>query len=491
MKSHILSIDQGTTGTTVVVLDEDLNIVGKGYKEVKTTYPNPGWVEQNPEDLWDSVKDAVNDCIEKTKILRSSIKAIGITNQRETTVLWEKKTMKSVCPAIVWQCRRTQDICEKLKNENYENLYREKTGLVLDPYFSGTKIRWLLDEYNLNEQAENGEIAFGTVDSFLINRLTNNKKHLTDHTNASRTLLFNLYTLAWDEELLKPLNIPKSMLPKIQPSCSHFGKTENLEFLPDGIPINGVLGDQQAALFGQGALNKGDAKCTFGTGAFLMLNTGKDITVSDEGLLTTVAWSFEDEVVYALEGSAFIAGAAVQWLRDGLKIIKSAPEIEELAKTVKDSGGVFFVPAMSGLGAPYWRPEARGLFYGITRGTGRGHLAKAVLDGIALQNHVLLKLMEKEANLTLGILKVDGGAAANNILLQFQADIIEKDIIRPVILETTAFGAGVMAALGAGIIDGVEGLLNKVEVDTIFHPNMDKEKVIYYTNKWNDIVNKA
>jgi glycerol kinase len=490
-KPHILSIDQGTTGTTVVILDSELHPVAKGYTEFPAEYPQDGWMEQEPEDIWNSTLSSIKKALEISQIKPNSIIAIGITNQRETTILWDRQTIEPVAPAIVWQCRRTAAICDDLRNQNLGELYHKKTGLLIDPYFSGTKIKWLLDHYELHPRASSGDLAFGTVDSFLLAKLTDGLVHATDHTNGSRTLLMDINTLKWDDQLLEPLGIPRILLPKLKSSSDLFGYTKNVPTLPDGIPITGIIGDQQAALFGQGALNAGQAKCTYGTGAFMMLNMGDKINLSSDGLITTVAWTQNNKPTYALEGSAFIAGAAVQWLRDGLKLIKTASEIEWLASQVADSGGLFFVPALSGLGAPYWRPEARGLFWGITRSTTASHMAKAVLDGIALQNLSIFKLMEKNANITINSLNVDGGAAANDILMQFQADILEKEIIRPVNLETTAFGAGAMAALGVNYISSNKELRKAIKIDRKFIPKMDKETVIFYTNHWEKIVKKA
>ncbi len=490
VSTHILCIDQGTTGTTVVVLDESFEVKARGYAEVSTDYPKPGWVEQNADNLWDATVKAMGAALSSGGITPATIAAIGVTNQRETTILWDRQTGRPVCEAIVWQCRRTEGICSELKSRGLEDFYRRSTGLVLDPYFSGTKIRWLLDKHHLQTRAKKGELAFGTVDSFLVHRLTGGKVHATDSTNASRTLLMNLRFGQWDDALLEPLGIPREILPEIHPSCHRFGVTRGVPGLPDGIPVTGVLGDQQAALFGQGAITDGAMKCTYGTGSFLVMNVGSRVPLAD-GLLATVAWNLNGKLTYALEGSAFIAGAAVQWLRDQLELIRSAPEIESLAETVPDSGGVFFVPALTGLGAPHWKPDARGLFWGLTRGTKKGHLARAVLEGIALQNLDLVHLMEQAAGLTIPHLNVDGGASMNNLLMQFQADVIERELHRPSNTETTATGAGMMAALGIGLLDNISQIPGLIRLDRRFSPTMDQQRVRYYTDMWRKMVTLA
>jgi len=486
----ILAIDQGTTGSTVVVFDERFSVLARGYAEVRTRYPQPGWVEQDAEDLWDSTLRAISEALLQDGIVASDIAAIGLTNQRETSILWDRSTGRPVCEAIVWQCRRTEGICAELKSQGLDDFYHRSTGLVLDPYFSGTKIRWMLEKHHLTPRAKTGELAFGTVDSYLLFKLTGGAVHATDSSNASRTLLMNLRFGKWDDALLEPLGIPRALLPEIHPSCHSFGVTSGVPGLPDGIPITGVLGDQQAALFGQGAIAEGEMKCTYGTGSFLVMNVGRRVPLSAE-LLTTVAWNLNGELTYAMEGSAFVAGAAVQWLRDQLGLIRSAAEIETLASTVPDSGGVFFVPALTGLGAPYWKPDARGLFWGLTRGTQKGHLARAVLEGIALQNLDLVKLMETAAGVPVPHLCVDGGASRNNLLMQFQADIIERELHRPSNIDTTASGAGMMAALGIGMLKNIEQLPGLIQLDRRFIPAMDPERVRYYTDQWRLMVAKA
>ena len=485
-----MAIDQGTTGSTVLLFNKELNVVARASNEFPQKFPQPGWVSHDPEDIWNSVEQSINDAL--NTVGQVAIKAIGITNQRETTVLWDRKSGEVLHDAIVWQCRRTMPICQDLKDKGFEQLFIDKTGLVLDPYFSGTKIKWLLDNVeDAREKAEAGEVAFGTIDSYLVWRLTGGKVHVTDVSNASRTLLMNLETLEWDDELLSILDIPSSILPEIKSSSEIYGVTDGCESLPDDISVAGIAGDQQAALFGQMCLYPGGVKCTFGTGAFLLMNVGAKPVRSSHGLLSTVAWKIGDEVVYALEGSAFIAGAAVQWLRDGLRVIKSSSEIEELALKVEDSGGLVFVPALAGLGAPHWRPDARGLLTGIDRGATLEHIARAVLEGIALQNCDLLNSMQRDLGKKLLSVRVDGGAAANDLLMQLQADLLGIDVVRPTLLETTALGAGLLAGLAVGLWPGMDTLRNYVAVDKVFKPAMpDKQRDLLLHN-WRVAVEKA
>lgn len=493
MGKFLLAIDQGTTGNTAIILSDQLEVLAKVNREFPQIYPQPGWVEHNPEDIWNGVAEVVKIAISEAGIDPSEIAAIGITNQRETTIVWEKSTGKPLYNAIVWQCRRTTPICEELQREGKEEIIREKTGLVIDPYFSGTKLKWLLDNVDgLRKKAEKGEALFGTVDSFLVFRLTGGEVHVTDVSNASRTLLMNIHTLQWDEELLDLLTVPAEMLPEIRPSSQVYGYTKELDFLPDGIPVAGMAGDQQSALFGQVCFEEGEAKCTYGTGSFTLMNTGTKPVASKHGLLTTVAWQLEGgEVYYALEGSAFIAGAAVQWLRDGLGIIKSAPEIEELAKQVDDTEGVVFVPALTGLGAPYWRPQARGIIRGINRGTTAAHIARATLEGIALQNHDIIRAMEDDLGEKLKELKVDGGASQNDLLMQMQADFLQATIVRPKIIETTGLGAALLAGLAVGIWKSQEEVRSVWKEDKKFTPQMDPIKVQEKLAIWQEAVEKA
>jgi len=492
MPEVILSIDQGTTGTTIVLLDQELNILGKGYQEIKQIYPQPGWVEHDLEDIWRSVLKALDIALRESGVSPSDIKAIGITNQRETVAIWNRETCVPYHNAIVWQCRRTAEICDQLKEAGHEERFAKKTGLVLDPYFSGTKLKWLFENLPLLwEEDTGGRCASGTIDTFLIWKLTGGQSHVTDVSNASRTLLMDLETLSWDEELSSILEVPLSVLPEIKGSTEIFGYTHDIPILPDDIPICGVAGDQQAALFGQACFEPGEAKCTYGTGAFLLMNTGTTPLHSKNRLLTTVAWKLDDNTTYALEGSAFIAGAAVQWLRDELKIIDRAEEIEKLASEVPDSGGVTFVPAFAGLGAPYWRTEARGLINGLTRSTCRSHLARAVLEGIALQNVEILEAMESDSNRELLRLKVDGGAAANNLLMQIQADFLGRMIIRPAMLETTALGAAFLAGLGAGIYKDTSDIAQAWKEDRTFTSSIDDNERAAALRRWRDAVSRA
>jgi glycerol kinase len=462
----ILSIDQGTTGTTALLVDVEGNIIAQGYQEFTQSYPHPGWVEHDPEEIWNATLQAIDALFENNLL---NIVAIGIANQRETTVVWDRETGKPIHPAIVWQCRRTADMCVALEKQGVAEDVKAKTGLVLDPYFSGTKVAWILDHVSgARERAERGELAFGTVDTWLLWKLTDKAVHKTDYTNASRTLLFNIDTLSWDETLLDLFNVPKAVLPEVCPSASNFGtasfyrnfwlETFGKNISLDGIPITGIAGDQHAALFGQLCTNPGMAKNTYGTGCFLMLNTGSEKVETKTGLLTTLACSLDENPVYALEGSVFVAGAAVQWLRDGIEIINSAQETEEIATRISDSGGVFVVPAFTGLGAPYWDPEARGAILGLTRGSTREQIVRATLESIAYQSADIVSAMLTDTEMTLDGLRVDGGAAANNFLMQFQADILGINVERPAQIESTGLGATYLAGITAGVWNDIEEL---------------------------------
>jgi len=481
----VASIDQGTTGTTVLLFDEDEKVVGRGYREIPQSFPAPGQVEHDPEAIWASVLAALREARAQAP---GEIAAIGITNQRETTILWERASGHPVAPAIVWQDRRTAGACEELRKQGHEPRIREATGLLLDPYFSGTKITWLLDHHaGLRERAARGEIAFGTVDSYLLWRLSGGEVHVTDVTNASRTLLFDLHRLDWSDELLDLFRVPRALLPAVRPSQGKLAVTRGVPGLPDGVPVMGVAGDQQAALFGQGCVAPGDAKCTYGTGAFLLMNIGERPVISRNRLLGTVAWTIGGKTSYALEGSVFVAGALVQWLRDGLGIIGAARDVEPLAASVPDSGGVIIVPALSGLGAPHWRPEARGLITGLTRGTTRAHLARAALEAIALQVVELVQAMVEDAGRPMRSLRVDGGAAANDLLMQLQADLLGVEIVRPDMVESTALGAGRLAAQGIGIVPRGSDAAHT----TVFKPRLpqaEREKVLA---RWREAVAKA
>ncbi|SHJ67907.1 glycerol kinase [Desulfatibacillum alkenivorans DSM 16219] len=492
MSDYILAIDQGTTGSTVLLLDKDLNLVSRGYREFRQIYPKPGWVEHDPGDIWNSVTGAIADALKEWGMENPPIKAIGITNQRETSIIWDRKSGRPMHNAIVWQCRRTADICQKLKDAGHEDLFRQKTGLVLDPYFSGTKYKWILDQVTgLRESAMAGKIAAGTVDSYLVYRLTGSQSHVTDVSNASRTLLMDIHKGDWDPELCSILDVPQSILPKIVGSAEVYGYTKGVPGLADGIPVSGMAGDQQAALFGQACFTPGEAKCTYGTGAFMLMNTGDKPAIGSGGLLGTIAWNLDGTMQYASEGSAFIAGAAVQWLRDSLGFIESAPQVEALAASVPDSEGVIVVPAFVGLGAPHWRPEARGIMTGLTRGTTRAHIARATLEGIALQNVDILKLMEKESGRDIKALKVDGGACANNLLMQMQADFLGCTIVRPKLVETTALGAAFLAGLGAGLFSGVDDIRASWQEDRVFEPKMKDAEREEILARWREAVSKA
>lgn len=494
MSKYILSIDQGTTGTTVSLIDAKGQVSTKVNEEFPQIFPQPGWVEHNPEDIWASVRSTMKKALTKAKVPGHKIAAIGITNQRETVVVWNKKTGKPIHNAIVWQCRRTTPFCEQLKKKKLERVIKRKTGLVVDAYFSGSKIKWLLDNVSgARAKAKNGELLAGTIDAYLVWKLTNGRHFKTDVTNASRTMLMNLKTAAWDDELLKIFKVPKDILPEIVPSSGDFGTTVGLSELPDGIPIAGIAGDQQAALFGQTCFKPGDAKCTYGTGSFLLMNTGDQILRSKAGLLTTVAWQLKDQkkLTYALEGGAFICGAAVQWLRDELEFVKASSEIEALAKKVDSSEGVEFVPALTGLGAPHWQPEARGMISGLTRGSNRSHIARATLEGMALQNVDILLAMQKDLGKKMKTLRVDGGAAANNLLMQIQADYLGVQILRPKIIETTSAGAAYLAGLGVGFWRDLEEIRRVWQIEKEFDVEWKAKERKLRLEAWHKAIKRA
>nr|HZZ85444.1 glycerol kinase GlpK [Anaeromyxobacteraceae bacterium] len=483
--THILAIDQGTTGTTVLILDKRLNVRARVNQEFRQLFPKPGWVEHDLEDIWGSVHGTVEKALREAGVRGNELAGIGITNQRETTAVWDRRSHKPLQNAIVWQDRRTADLCARLKAEGREEAIREKTGLVLDPYFSATKLQWLLENVRgAREKAESGQLAFGTIDSFLAWRLTGGAAHVTDVSNASRTLLMDLRTLSWDPALLELFGVPRQMLPEIRGSSEVLGVTRGVRTLPDGIPVAGLAGDQQAALFGQACFEPGAAKCTYGTGAFLLQNTGPEPVFSQRGLLTTVGWKIGDEVSYALEGSAFVAGAAVQWLRDGLGLIKKSAEVEALAKTVKDSGAVIFVPALSGLGAPHWKPDARGVIAGLDRSTTAGHLARATLEGIAYQIHDLAEAMSAEAGRPFPAFRVDGGASQNDLLMQFQADLLGVPVERPRMTETTSLGAAFLAGLAVGLWPDRGEIGRYFKVGKRFEPKMKPEERERHLARW-------
>ena len=491
MTKYVMSLDQGTTSSRCIIFDKTGKIVSSAQKEYTQIYPKPGWVEHNPEEIWSSQFQVAKEALLKANIKASEIAGIGITNQRETTIVWNKNTGKPVYNAIVWQCRRTSHLCDQLKEEGRDALFRDKTGLILDAYFSGTKIKWILDNVEgARIDAEKGNLLFGTVDTYLIWKLTGGKVHVTDYTNASRTLLFNIYDLKWDKELIDVLDIPESILPQVLPSSSVYGYTQE-DLFGCKIPISGIAGDQQAALFGQTCFENGTAKNTYGTGCFLLLNTGEKPTKSNNGLLTTIAWGIDNKVYYALEGSVFIAGAAIQWLRDELKIINSAKETEEMALSVKDSGGVYLVPAFVGLGAPYWDQYARGTIVGITRGTSRAHIVRATLESLAYQVYDVLRAMEEDSGIKLKSLKVDGGACANNFLMQFQSDILNTEVERPEVIETTALGAAYLAGLAVGFWKDQEEIKKFRKVQRCFKPNMGDEERINLKAGWMEAVKRS
>ncbi|KRQ87605.1 Glycerol kinase [Caloramator mitchellensis] len=491
MEKFILALDQGTTSSRAIVFNNDGKIVGVAQKEFTQIYPKPGWVEHDPLEIWESQIGVAREVLDKTGIKPEQIAAIGITNQRETTVVWDKTTGKPVYNAIVWQCRRTAPICDELKAKGLADSIREKTGLVIDAYFSGTKVKWILDNVEgVRERAENGEILFGNIDTWLIWNLSGGKVHVTDYSNASRTMLFNINTLEWDKEILSELNVPESMLPKALPSSYVYGYTAKEVFGVE-IPIAGAAGDQQAALFGQACFKPGMAKNTYGTGCFMLMNTGEKLVHSNNGLLTTIAWGLDGKVEYALEGSIFIAGASVQWLRDELKVIETAAKSEELATSVPDSNGVYVVPAFVGMGAPYWDMYARGAVLGLTRGANRAHLVRATLESIAFQTRDVLEAMQEDSKIKLEELKVDGGAVANNFLMQFQSDILGVNVARPVITETTALGAAYLAGLAVGYWNGKEEIAKKWNVDVVFNPSMDEELKESKYAGWKKAVSRA
>ena len=475
---YIVALDQGTTSSRAILFDEKQNIVGVAQKEFTQIYPKEGWVEHDPMEIWASQSGVLSEVIARAGISQHDIIALGITNQRETTIVWDKNTGKPVYNAIVWQCRRTAKICDELKSiEGFDEYVRNNTGLLVDAYFSGTKIKWILDNVEgAREQAEKGELLFGTVDTWLIWKLTNGKVHATDYTNASRTMLYNIKELKWDEKILKTLNIPKALLPEVKDSSGTFGYANLGGKGGHRVPISGVAGDQQSALFGQTCFEPGESKNTYGTGCFLLMNTGDRFVKSNNGLITTIAIGLDGKVQYALEGSVFVGGASVQWLRDELKLISDSKDTEYFARKVKDNGGVYVVPAFVGLGAPYWDMYARGAIFGLTRGANKNHIIRATLESIAYQTKDVLKAMEEDSGIKLNGLKVDGGAAANNFLMEFQADILGEKVKRPTVLETTALGAAYLAGLAVGFWETKEEIKAKWILDKEFSPNMEEDE---------------
>lgn len=491
MKDHVLALDQGTTSSRSIVFSRDGLAVAAAQQEFPQLFPQPGHVEHDPEAIWSSQLETAKQAIDRLGDDADRLAAIGITNQRETTILWERDSGKPVANAIVWQSRVTAGICEQLRQEGYEDVIRQKTGLVLDAYFSGTKIRYLLDQIDgLRPRAERGEILFGTVDTFLAWRLSGGKLHITDVSNASRTLLFNIHTLEWDDELLQILDVPRAMLPEVRGSSEVYGETQSSLF-GVSIPIAGIAGDQQAATFGQACFEPGQAKNTYGTGCFLLMNTGAQPVVSSNGLLTTVGWKIDDQVTYCLEGAVFVAGAVVQWLRDGLRFFDNASEVEELANQVESTDGVYLVPAFVGLGAPHWDTDARGTLIGITRGTTQAHIARAALESIAYQTKDVLSAMESDCEQSLEMLRVDGGATANSLLMQFQSDLLNVTVQRPVVGETTALGAAYLAGLATGVWESTADISSNWQLEAEFTPASDRTRIDQQYADWKRAVGRS
>ena len=495
-KKYVIALDQGTTSSRAIIFDKNTNIISTAQREFTQLYPEPGWVEHNPMEIWATQRSVLTEVIARSGISLKDVAAIGITNQRETTIVWDKKTGEPVYNAIVWQCRRTADICEKLKEKGLEEYIKENTGLILDAYFSGTKLKWILDNVKgARERAEKGELLFGTVDTWLVWKLTAGKVHVTDYTNASRTMLFNIKELKWDKKILKELDIPENMLPEVRNSSEVYGYTKMGLTMGEesgtDIPIAGMAGDQQAALFGQACFNIGDTKNTYGTGCFMLMNTGERCIKSSNGLLTTIAIGIDNKIEYALEGSVFIAGAAIQWLRDEMKFFSDAADTEYFATKIENNGGVYLVPAFVGLGSPYWDMYARGTIVGLTRGSNRNHIIRAALEAIAYQSKDLIEAMKEDSGLSFSTLKVDGGAVRNNFLMQFQADILNTDVLRPEITETTALGAAYLAGLAVGFWKDKENIVKNWKLNRKFTPNLSEELRNKYFKGWKKAVEKA
>ncbi|MDM5192413.1 glycerol kinase GlpK [Bacillus hominis] len=476
MKKYILSLDQGTTSSRAILFNKKGEIVHSAQKEFTQHFPKPGWVEHNAQEIWGSILAVIATCLSEADVKPEQIAGIGITNQRETAVVWDKETGKPIYNAIVWQSRQTVEICDELKEKGYSEMVREKTGLLIDAYFSGTKVKWILDNVEgAREKAENGELLFGTIDTWLVWKLSGGKAHVTDYSNASRTLMFNIHDLQWDDELLDMLTVPKSMLPEVRQSSEIYGETVDYHFFGQNIPIAGVAGDQQAALFGQACFGEGMAKNTYGTGCFMLMNTGEKAVASEHGLLTTIAWGLDGKVNYALEGSIFVAGSAIQWLRDGMRMFKDASESEVYASRVASTEGVYVVPAFVGLGTPYWDSEVRGAMFGVTRGTTKEHFIRATLESLAYQTKDVLCAMEADSGIELNTLRVDGGAVKNNFLMQFQSDMLDVPVERPVINETTALGAAYLAGLAVGYWKNQDEIKEQWHMDKRFTPAMEAE----------------
>ncbi|MCY1596761.1 glycerol kinase GlpK [Staphylococcus pettenkoferi] len=482
MDKYILSIDQGTTSSRAILFDKDGEIKGVAQREFKQYFPKSGWVEHDANEIWTSVLAVLAEVLTESNVGADQIEGIGITNQRETTVIWDKHTGRPIYHAVVWQSRQTQGICQELRDQGYEDTFHKKTGLVLDPYFAGTKIKWILDEVDgAREKAENGDLLFGTVDSWLVWKLSGGQAHITDYSNASRTLIYNIHDLEWDDELLDILDIPKQMLPEVKESSEIYAKTIDYHFFGQEVPIAGIAGDQQAALFGQACFERGDVKNTYGTGGFMLMNTGEEAVTSESGLLTTIAYGLDGKINYALEGSIFVSGSAIQWLRDGLRMINSAPQSENYAERVESSEGVYMVPAFVGLGTPYWDAEARGAIFGLTRGTEKEHFIRATLESLCYQTRDVLEAMEKDSDIKVNNLRVDGGAVKNNFIMQFQADILNVEVERPEVSETTALGAAYLAGLAVKFWDNKDSIANGWKLEKEFKPEMDdKERTKLY-----------
>ncbi|MFS0881759.1 glycerol kinase GlpK [Metabacillus niabensis] len=492
MEKYILSLDQGTTSSRAILFNKSGEVIYQSQAEFKQYFPKPGWVEHSPEEIWGSILSVIASCLSESGVKASQVAGIGITNQRETVVVWDKQTGKPVYHAICWQSRQTTQICEELKQNGYSEMFREKTGLLIDPYFSGTKVKWILDHIDgARERAEKGELLFGTIDTWLIWKLTGGKAHVTDYSNASRTLMFNIYDLCWDEELLDILTIPKSMLPEVKSSSEVYGRTVDYHFFGESVPIAGIAGDQQAALFGQACFAEGMAKNTYGTGCFMLMNTGEKAVTSDHGLLTTIAWGINGKVEYALEGSIFVAGSAIQWLRDGIRMIKDAKQSEDYATKVESSDGVYVVPAFVGLGTPYWDSDVRGAVFGLTRGTTKEHFIRATLEALAYQTKDVIDAMEKDSGIELKTLRVDGGAVKNQFLMQFQSDVLDVPVERPAINETTALGAAYLAGLAVGYWKDQAEISNQWKRERLFEPQMDSEVRTQLYNGWKKAVQAA
>lgn len=492
MEKFILSLDQGTTSSRAILFNKKADIVHMAQREFTQHFPEPGWVEHNAQEIWGSILAVIASVLTESGVQPAQIAGIGITNQRETTVVWDKHTGKPVYNAIVWQSRQTQDICNELKEQGYEDTIREKTGLLIDPYFSGTKLKWILDNVEgVRERAEKGDLLFGTIDSWIIWKLSGGKAHVTDYSNAARTLMYNIYDLKWDEELLKILNIPASMLPEVKPSSEIYSNTVSHHFFGQEVPIAGAAGDQQAALFGQACFEDGMAKNTYGTGCFMLMNTGEKAVKSKNGLLTTIAWGINGKVEYALEGSIFVAGSAIQWLRDGLRMLKDSKDSEMYASRVDSTEGVYVVPAFVGLGTPYWDSEVRGAIFGLTRGTSKEHFVRATLESLAYQTRDVLSAMEADSGISLKKLRVDGGAVKNNFLMRFQSDMLGVPVERPVINETTALGAAYLAGIAVGYWDGIESIARKWQLDQEYHATLPEAEREELYRGWQKAVSAA